>query len=573
MLRNFRLRTIIVMVSGLIGLSGLALVVLLAFTIDNVRSIEEGWFTYQSDRSEKARLESVLRASIGYGGMIHEFKNYVLRHEEFRMDLVQADIGAARAVIGQYRSLGLSEAEKVALEDISGVLKKYDEAVLKTRDLIKQNTTTKNIDDQVRIDDSIALRSLRTLRSEVIRLSGAGTEKRRVKGRIVANIRAGMGYGGMIHEFKNLVLRSDLPRVGKVRRLINDIENSIKAYRDVGQTTAEKIALDDIENIVAKYKSKLDDVSQLITTGASIAEIDKAVKINDTSALRGLKTLDKEIAFQVDTLSSNLGRDLTFLATVVPIFNWLVLGMIVLAMGASVWFFQIYVVRPISSATDLMNRLAKDETEITIDGMDRKNEIGQMARALETFRKNIIGRIAAEAEIRSMAHTDSLTGLDNRKRFDERLVEAVNMAKRTGSNVACLMIDLDKFKPVNDTFGHIAGDTVLKAVGERLSQISRDTDFVARLGGDEFAMIATVLDDAGNAELPAKRIIDQLGLPVYFEDNDIKIGGSVGIAVFPKDADNAEDLHRLADEALYAAKNAGRNTYRFSGAATSEAAE
>jgi diguanylate cyclase (GGDEF)-like protein len=217
--------------------------------------------------------------------------------------------------------------------------------------------------------------------------------------------------------------------------------------------------------------------------------------------------------------------------------------------------------------------LAKDETEITIDGMDRKNEIGQMARALETFRKNIIGRIAAEAEIRSMAHTDSLTGLDNRKRFDERLVEAVNMAKRTGSNVACLMIDLDKFKPVNDTFGHIAGDTVLKAVGERLSQISRDTDFVARLGGDEFAMIATVLDDAGNAELPAKRIIDQLGLPVYFEDNDIKIGGSVGIAVFPKDADNAEDLHRLADEALYAAKNAGRNTYRFSGAATSEAAE
>ena len=190
----------------------------------------------------------------------------------------------------------------------------------------------------------------------------------------------------------------------------------------------------------------------------------------------------------------------------------------------------------------LVNLLAADETTISIQGKDRQNEIGQMARALETFRHNIIGRKAAEEEIRHLALTDPLTGLENRKRFQERLAEAINMAKRTDSYIACLMIDLDKFKPINDTYGHAAGDEVLRIVGERLTHVSRDTDFVARLGGDEFAMIATVLDDASNAELPAKRIIDQLGLPVYYEGKDLKIGGSVGISTFPTDADNADDL-------------------------------
>ena len=551
------------MVSGLIGFAGLCLVILLAYTIQNVRSIEEGWFIYQSDRSEKARLESVLRASIGYGGMIHEFKNYVLRHEEFRMERVHADIGAARAVIGQYRSLGLSQAETVALEDISEVLEKYFEALLKTRDLITENATAAEIDKQVKVDDSIALRSLNTLRSEVIRLSGIVKAPRPVKGRIVANLRAGMGYGGMIHEFKNLVLRSDLPRIEKVQSHIRHIEDSIAAYRRLVLCTAEKIALDDIETTVLAYKSNLELIRDMILAEASIADIDKAVKINDAASLRGLKTLDKEIALQVDALARDVGENLTFLATVVPLINWSVLVVIVIAMGTSVWFFQLYVIQPISTVTSLMNLVATDETRISIQGMERQNEIGQMARALETFRRNIIKRKAAEAEIRTMALTDPLTGLPNRKRFEERMDEAIQMAKRTETCLACMMIDLDKFKPVNDTYGHAAGDEVLKVVGERLSLISRDTDFVARLGGDEFAMIATVLEDGANAELPAKRIVDQLGLPVYFEEHDLKIGGSVGVSIYPKDADNADDLLRLADDALYVAKDAGRNTYRF----------
>ena len=137
------------------------------------------------------------------------------------------------------------------------------------------------------------------------------------------------------------------------------------------------------------------------------------------------------------------------------------------------------------------------------------------------------------------------------------------MAKRTNSTLACLMIDLDKFKPINDTYGHAAGDEVLRIVAERLNLVSRDTDFVARLGGDEFAMVATAIEDIASAELPAKRIVDQLGVPIYFEDNELKIGGSVGISIYPNDAQNIEGLLKLADDALYASKKAGRNTFRF----------
>ena len=210
-----------------------------------------------------------------------------------------------------------------------------------------------------------------------------------------------------------------------------------------------------------------------------------------------------------------------------------------------------------------MSLLAKDRIDIEITGTNQKNEVGQMARALEKFRDNIIKRNEAEKKILGMANSDALTGLDNRKRFEERIDDAVNFAKRNKAHLALMMLDLDKFKPINDTYGHLAGDEVLKTVSERLTQIMRETDFVARLGGDEFAVITTSVDGPESAELPANRILDQLGLPVYFEGNRLEIGGSIGIAIFPDDGTNKDDLVRNADTALYAAKNAGRNCFKF----------
>lgn len=399
MFKNLSLRAIIVLVSGLIGLTGIGLAILLSYTVHNVGSIQTSWHEYQLDRSEKARLESVLSASIGYGGMIHEFKNYVLRHENVRVSKIQAHIGAAKAVINQYQSLVLSDVEKSALQDITTVLNAYNKALLITVDLVSRNVTAHDIDRRVKVDDSIALLALKILRSEVVHDSETNERQSQTKGRILANIRAGLGFGGMIHEFKNLVLRSDLPRVTKIREYISSIEKNIAKYKVLGTSSNEDIALDNIIRTLDAYKSKLNIITKLIKAKTSISKIDSAVKINDRSALQGLKTLDKEIASQIDSLSKHVDDSLHFLATVVPIFNWGALVILLLAMGASVWIFQHYVISPISTSIALMKTVAKGDTAITIKGMQGKNEISQIARALNTFRENIIERDQGTQEL------------------------------------------------------------------------------------------------------------------------------------------------------------------------------
>jgi len=563
MFAKFRLGTINLLVSAIIGLAGVLFAVVLSMTVVNIQSIEDSWLQYQADRSEKARLESALRRAIGYGGMIHHFKNYVLRHQEQFLDSTQADIGAARAVVSQYGSLGLSEAEKVALEDIAAVLDNYDEALFRARSLINASTTPREIDDQVKISDTAALRGLNTLRTEVIRLSGAAAVERDIKGRLGANLRAALGYGGMIHEFKNLILRGDLPRIEKINAHILMIEKNIAAYRALEPTIAESIALEDILATVNAYKSKLELTADLIAKNTGVSKIDNVVKVDDAKALRGLNTLDREIALQIKNMAANVHRDLKFLSRVVPLINWTVLFVILVVVASSVWIFRVYVIKPISRMVGLLNHLTTDDTDIAIPHLEDRNEIGQMARALESFRRSIIRRKAVEAEILELAVTDPLTGLYNRKRFDEQLEDMLKLAARTDRPMACLMIDLDRFKPINDTYGHAAGDEVLKVVGERLMHITRNTDCVARLGGDEFGVIATVLDEGSNVEILAKRIVDQLSLPVYFGNNELTIGGSVGISLYPDDGEDGKILTEAADAALYAAKHAGRNTYRF----------
>lgn len=400
MFKNLSLRAIIVLVSGLIGLTGIGLAILLSYTVHNVGSIQTSWHEYQLDRSEKARLESVLSASIGYGGMIHEFKNYVLRHENVRVSKIQAHIGAAKAVINQYQSLVLSDVEKSALQDITTVLNAYNKALLITVDLVSRNVTAQDIDRRVKVDDSIALQGLQILRKEVTFNLRISEKRKETKGRLVEKIRSEFGFGGMIHEFKNLILRSDLPRVTKIREYIGSIEKNIAKYKVLGTSSNEDIALDNIIRTLDAYKSKLNIITKLIKAKTSISKIDSAVKINDRPALQGLKTLDKEIASQIDSLSKHVDDRLHFLATVVPIFNWGALVILLLAMGASVWIFQHYVISPISTSIALMKTVAKGDTAITIKGMQGKNEISQIARALNTFRENIIERDQGTQELR-----------------------------------------------------------------------------------------------------------------------------------------------------------------------------
>jgi diguanylate cyclase (GGDEF)-like protein/PAS domain S-box-containing protein len=164
-----------------------------------------------------------------------------------------------------------------------------------------------------------------------------------------------------------------------------------------------------------------------------------------------------------------------------------------------------------------------------------------------------------EERIQRVAHHDSLTGLPNRLLFNDRLTQAMSRGKRTSRQFALLYLDLDKFKPVNDTLGHTAGDELLQAVAARLQREVRESDTVARVGGDEFTVILPDIAQREEAETVAKKIIAALAAPFQLGSRKqrINIGTSIGIALYPADARDADALVKAADAAMYSAKTRG----------------
>ncbi|MBN9332849.1 diguanylate cyclase [Devosia sp.] len=189
---------------------------------------------------------------------------------------------------------------------------------------------------------------------------------------------------------------------------------------------------------------------------------------------------------------------------------------------------------------------------------DTEGEPAEWVGTLE----DIDDRKRLQLRISHMAYHDALTGLPNRVRLAEHF-EQMQLPQNAGHACALLYIDLDKFKQANDTFGHAAGDALLKDVGARLNNILRETDLVARLGGDEFAVVLSHFENVEYSTMVATRIVKTLSTPFEIEGNTIQIGASVGIAVFTTGQVSIERLQFEADRALYRAKSGGRNRWSF----------
>lgn len=176
---------------------------------------------------------------------------------------------------------------------------------------------------------------------------------------------------------------------------------------------------------------------------------------------------------------------------------------------------------------------------------------------------DITSRKQTEEKLRFRANHDALTGLPNRRLFEDRLQSAIASALRHGERFALMLVDLDRFKGVNDRFGHLAGDALLVEVGRRLQRCVRASDTVARLGGDEFAVILGEVGGREDAVEVAARICASMAEPFELGEGVAQIGASVGIALGPQDDADAEELQRRADAALYTVKHGGRGGFRF----------
>ena len=223
--------------------------------------------------------------------------------------------------------------------------------------------------------------------------------------------------------------------------------------------------------------------------------------------------------------------------------------------GRSVWLLDDVTAQ--REAADAIRR-ARDELEVRV-----AERTAELAGANALLQEEIVERRQAEARVHHMAYHDSLTGLPNRALLSDRLDCAIRGAQRTGRKLALMFIDLDRFKNINDSHGHLTGDHLLREVAKRLVVAVRASDTVARLGGDEFVVLLPEIAASEECRLVGDKIIEALSSPFPFEGRSLHISPSIGICVYPDDGSDVETLMRHADAAMYHAKGAGRNNYQF----------
>ncbi len=303
-------------------------------------------------------------------------------------------------------------------------------------------------------------------------------------------------------------------------------------------------------------KVKLYNIQGMTVFSTDVKQIgeDKSLNPGVRAALNGEASGDITFRDRFDAFEGAISkRNLVY--TYVPVFN---------EDGAEVkGVFEVY-----SDVTDLVDRLNNTQWQIIAGVFSSLCLLYLFLFLIVRHADGIIRahereRFANEQRIAHQAYFDALTGLPNRAHFVERLDEAVKLSRRSGRSSGVMFIDLDRFKWVNDSLGHDAGDQLLRILSQRFGACVRESDMLFRMGGDEFTVILNNLSHADDAAYVARRMIAATAEPVRLFDHAVVAGASVGISIFPADAQDAGRLVKNADSAMYLAKESGRNRFEF----------
>lgn len=265
----------------------------------------------------------------------------------------------------------------------------------------------------------------------------------------------------------------------------------------------------------------------------------------------------------VNARMAEIGRSLVYVGLM-----WMVLAM------ALVTFAGWRLSRSLKRLSRAARRVARGDTGNSLLVPTPISEVASLARNLEAMRVTLVDRatelrdinlqlVAARDEVRHAAYFDGLTGLPNRALFALRADALIAQARRLGSGLSFLFVDLDRFKHVNDSLGHAAGDELLKALGARLRAALRETDLISRLGGDEFAVVVPNLATPQDAEQVARKLLQVIEQPIELLGRELQVSASIGISSFPHDGQELHLLVKQADMAMYQAKEEGRNKVRL----------
>ncbi len=284
------------------------------------------------------------------------------------------------------------------------------------------------------------------------------------------------------------------------------------------------------------------------TTGAADALVAAFV----FQPLSGLEAEDEFILGLSQPLASVLADSNQHAADIMRI----VLSLSVLAIFLAIILAR-YLTQPLRDLVAEVRRFSTDGTIGASPGV-RADEIGELARSIEHMEVQIHNQFEVlqnqKVKLEHLANHDSLTGLPNRRLLLERLEQALERAKRNKTEVALLFIDLNRFKSINDTYGHKAGDAVLLEVAQRLHKLLRASDTAARIGGDEFLILIEGNCEAAAMDSIVSKVQAVLALSIPHQDIELRCGGSIGVARYPQDGATAATLIAVADQSMYQSK-------------------
>ena len=545
------------------------------------------------DEPPHHQLLSEFEAAIGLDGIVHHMKIFLLTAESENADLAVDAVARARSLLQQLRDdEAASNAEREAVRIIGETVSEYADGIAQAIDMVAQGKTAREIDAAIRVDDTPAISAYATLISfEMARLE-RGTEA------------VGSGLTTARITAIALIVIFIIPFVVFFVRLSLGLLKVVPEWGRTLTTIADGLAKEEFE----KNQDYSGLPTELATLEEPFAAIRRTLWFRKEQALEGEAQVDaiasenEQISAKIKQITQNLEAatrraDEAERAAEIAMTDTHMMGGVIESLSHGVlatrgfdavlfwnlrltelvdippeWFSRertlhelilYFATRGDYGPGDPLETAKSVETVIAEKLQDGPYQYDQTfaskrVLALEIVRRadgiivfsasDITDRHNAAVEMEQQAISDPLTGLANRTALNDFTSSMLKHARRSGEKAAILALDLDGFKPINDVHGHGAGDEVLVELSNRLKEEIRETDFVARTGGDEFILVLLHLDDADGAARFAKRLLRAIEVPITLSTGvEVTVSGSIGVSVFPDDAEDLEILYRRAD--------------------------
>ena len=386
-LDNYSIQTLTKAIIGTMFVATVFFAIVGFAAIQFVGNTEGSWNEYKNSNAPRAKALASAVDTIGYGGMIHQFKNYIIRQDAGRIEKVRQSAAVAIFALNRLELYDDSPKTVTAVSQVKSVINAYVSNAEKLVELVKSGHTAKEIDAVLTIDDGPAIEGLETLFAQ---LRKQNLDAPLSKNYYLGQLHRALGFNGMIHHFKNYIIRHDAPRVAKVTKAMDAAKSALKSYKELGITAAEQRAIDDIYMVLDNYARGLQLAQELVAKGASITEIDHQIKVDDGPALAGMSQLARAISLFTDEASAIVTNDLSLVKDVNIIVSILIAIVAILISTLMYVALNRGIARPALKIAHALEQLSSGDTDVEFDSMANDTEIGKIAKVSNVFRDSLI---------------------------------------------------------------------------------------------------------------------------------------------------------------------------------------